>query len=245
MADQEVAKHTKKVFSLLAQDQHSFWHKVREILLEILIIIFAVSMSIWLHAIGEHRHEQQQVKTFLLGLKNDLQVDIEGTRKTIQRFRQASDQFKYLASLDPAATPDAEKFDIALEAMELPLFDVFYRKGRYDSFKTSGRLANIENEALLEDIVLFYESGTNATHLTVQYWNANRELLKNYIDNGADAGGAAARFKLIVAPKGKRLTKAMEAGPLKDLEGMVQFESKIIGQIDAMFPGEAAAHTSH
>ena len=245
MADQEVAKHTKKALQLLAGDQHTFWHKVREIALEVLIIIFAVSMSIWLHSVGEHRHEQQQVKTFLLGLKIDLQADIEGTNKTIKRFRDSSDRFAYLAKLDPAVPLNQEQFDKALEAIDLPLFDVFYHKARYEGFKTSGRLANIENEALLEDIVWLYESGTNATRLGVQNWNGNRDLLKNYIDNGVDAGGPAARFKLIVAPKGKRLCDAMQAGPISDLRGMVMIESKIIQQIEAMYPGEVSTTKSH
>jgi hypothetical protein len=75
MADQEIAKHTKNIWAVV-RSPHGFWHKVREMLLEIAIIVFAVSMSIWLHSVGEHRHEQAQVKTFLLGLKRDLQSDL-------------------------------------------------------------------------------------------------------------------------------------------------------------------------
>lgn len=75
MADQEIAKHTKKIWAVV-RSPHGFWHKVREMLLEIAIIVFAVSMSIWLHSVGEHRHEQAQVKSFLLGLKRDIQSDL-------------------------------------------------------------------------------------------------------------------------------------------------------------------------
>lgn len=45
---------------------------MREIALEISIIVFAVTLSFWLHGLGEHRHEQQQVKSFLLRLKRDI-----------------------------------------------------------------------------------------------------------------------------------------------------------------------------
>ena len=112
MADQEIAKHTKKMWTVLGSE-HGVWHKVREMLLEIVIIVFAVSMSIWLHSVGEHRHEQAQVKTFLLGLKRDIQSDLAQVNEIVA-FHHASDQrFAYLASLDPSEPPDRAKFNAA------------------------------------------------------------------------------------------------------------------------------------
>ena len=76
MAEQEIAKHTKNVISLVSRNEHGWRHKLSEIGLEIVTIVFAVSLSIWLHGLGEHRHEQEQVRDFLLGLRHDLQSDI-------------------------------------------------------------------------------------------------------------------------------------------------------------------------
>jgi|SRR5215204_4153433 len=76
MAEQEVIKHTKKVVGLWATN-NPFWHKVGEFFLEILIIVFAITVSIYFHDRSELKHQRHQTKEFLLGLKQDLKTDIE------------------------------------------------------------------------------------------------------------------------------------------------------------------------
>ena len=61
MAEEEVAKHTKKIYSIWNSKEHSFLHKLQEFFLEILIIVFAVTLSIWFHSWSEHKHEQKEV----------------------------------------------------------------------------------------------------------------------------------------------------------------------------------------
>src|SRR4051812_25535953 len=76
MAEQEVIKHTKKIYKIWGGKQHSFWQKVKDFIIEILIIVFAVSLSIWLHDKSETRHQQKEAKEFLNGLREDLLADI-------------------------------------------------------------------------------------------------------------------------------------------------------------------------
>jgi len=77
MAELEVAKHGKNVVHLMAKKEHALSHRLREIAVEIAIIVFAVSMSIWLHGLSEHHHQQQEVRSFLVGLKGDLEGDVK------------------------------------------------------------------------------------------------------------------------------------------------------------------------
>jgi hypothetical protein len=240
MADQEIAKHTKKVFKVFAQKHDTAWHKVRELALEIAIIVFAVSISIWLHGVSEHRHEQQQVKAFLLGLKIDLQTDITVMNKNIDAFRESDAKYGYLASLDPASPPDNEKFDAAYASIDDPLFGFIAHNGRYESFKSSGKLTNIENEALLERIAERYEFGLIAVRYGEVYWTANLERLKNFVENSANTGTREARYKLITSQKGKHLCAAMSSGPINDYLGMVDRDKRIIKDIDLAYPEEAA-----
>ncbi len=69
---EEVSKHSKKIFDSIKNSNHSFKEKVKEITIEIFIIVFAVSLSIWLHSWSEHRHEQNEAEKFLTELKEDL-----------------------------------------------------------------------------------------------------------------------------------------------------------------------------
>ena len=46
MAEQEVIKHTKQVYKIWTSKTHSFWHKLKEFAIEIVIIVFAVGMTV-------------------------------------------------------------------------------------------------------------------------------------------------------------------------------------------------------
>ena len=68
--EHEVQGHTKKIYKAWKDPRKKFWYKVKDIGIEIGIIVFAISLSIWFHSWSEHRHEQKDVKAFLIGLKN-------------------------------------------------------------------------------------------------------------------------------------------------------------------------------
>ena len=77
MADQEVVKHVKAAIAASRDKNKSWKHKLQEILLEVGIIVFAVSLSIWLHGWAEDRKDHQEEREFLLGLRQDLQADVK------------------------------------------------------------------------------------------------------------------------------------------------------------------------
>jgi hypothetical protein len=237
MADQEVIKHTKKVLSVMTHKEHSLGAKLREIALEVAVIVFAVSTSIWLHGVSEHRHEQEKVKTFLLGLKNDLLTNTESLKKESKFVRERRDVLAYLAALDPAASPDRAVFDAAMNKLMYPRFGVFLQAGRYESFKSSGRLMNIENEKLLQDIVFEFETGVRAIQGGEALTRDMYGNFRSYIDEGIDAG--VDPIKLVTAPKGKRLLNAMAATVLEDYRVMGERQDAMVRQIDVLFPDEA------
>ena len=63
MAEQEVIKHTKNIFAVW-NGSKGFWHKLGEFFLEIIIIVFAVSLSIYLHDSSEQKHRATKQKNF-------------------------------------------------------------------------------------------------------------------------------------------------------------------------------------
>src|SRR5258708_831768 len=76
MAEEEmVMKHTKAAYDALKTPKMNWKHKLKEILLEIVIIVFAVSISIWFHNWSERLKDRKEEKEFLTSLKKDLQDD--------------------------------------------------------------------------------------------------------------------------------------------------------------------------
>ena len=66
--EHELRKHIHKLVTEAANRKKSAWARVGEILLEMLIIIFAVWFAVFMERRREHHHEQKEVKEFLTGL---------------------------------------------------------------------------------------------------------------------------------------------------------------------------------
>lgn len=97
MAEQEVIKHTKNIFTLWGK-KNSIWHKIGEFILEILIIVFAITLSIYLHDRSVRKHQQHETREFLIGLKEDLTTDIAEMKEDMETFKRSNKAFRYVTS---------------------------------------------------------------------------------------------------------------------------------------------------
>ena len=99
MAQDEVVKHTRKIYKVWNSKEHTPWQKAKEFMLEILIIVFAVTLSIWVHDKSELAHQRKDVKEFLLGLKKDLEGDINEMKEDKKSYNLTHSAFRYINSL--------------------------------------------------------------------------------------------------------------------------------------------------
>ncbi|PRC93255.1 hypothetical protein [Solimicrobium silvestre] len=243
MAEQEISKHTLNALKTIANKENDIWHKLREVALEIFIIVFAVTLSIWMHEQGEHRHEQQQVKSFLIGLKADIQSDIADMNDNIQSYQEDDAIYSYLANLGPATTLDKVKFEDAYAHATVG-FNRFFipHNSRYEGFKSSGKLTSIEDDKLLQHIVSLHEEAMPVIHNSESGWIYNQNSLIHYLDVALDAPeGSDLPFKLITAPKGKRLSKSMIASPqlYERYHTYIELGTQIIKEIELAYPDSA------
>jgi len=154
--EHEVADHAKKIYSTAKSSKHSTGEKLKDILIEIFIIVFAVSLSIWFHNWSEHRHEQKEVKEFLKGLSKDLSEDVKHLSVQKNIVSRLQSNYRQIASLNKGQQTDAVT-DSLIAHFEVDLIVTRPNIGRYEGFKSSGKLGNIENDSLKEDILVFYE----------------------------------------------------------------------------------------
>lgn len=237
MAELEVAKHGKNIVQMAVKKEHPLAQKVREIVVEIVTIAFAVSLSIWLHGMSEHHHEQKQVRSFLLGLKSDLQTDIEGLKFLSQSYHDFDANFKYLASLDPNTAPDA-KFEEGYAHADINGY-FKARNSRYDGFRLGGKLTGIEDEKLLNEILSLYQEDYPAIQTSQGGWSTRQQKLRGYLDEVLVGDSTAEHYKAVTAPKGKRLVKGMIASPqlYERFDAYTERARRIIKAIDAAYPG--------
>jgi len=150
---EEVTKHTKKIFASAKNPDYSSSEKIKEILIEIFIIVFAVSLSIWLHSWSEHRHEQKEANKFLIELKEDLTRDIELLKENKQTAIKLNSNYKYILSLKK----DQKSDSLLGPYTDITSFSINFNSGRYEGFKSSGKIGTIENDKLKNKILAYYQ----------------------------------------------------------------------------------------
>lgn len=154
----EILKHTKKIYATSKNASHSFGEKVREIIVEILIIVFAVSLSIWFHNWSEHRHQQTETREFLEDLKVDLKNDIADMEAQNQRLTAFATKWNLFSSFTKSQVDslvrlrEADRFYFNLNPVSK-----IRNTGNYEGFRSSGKIGQIEDRHLKNLILNYYQ----------------------------------------------------------------------------------------
>jgi hypothetical protein len=237
MAELEVAKHGKNVIHLMTRKEHPVSHKIREIALEIAIIVFAVSMSIWLHGVSEHYHQQQEVRSFLVGLRTDLKDDVRSLTAIQAGYHGFDENFAYLSGLEADKAPDWKKFNDAWVLMDANWYFI-PNKSRFDGFMMGGKLNNIEDPAILNGILDLYQSLLPQIRTSEGGWATRQEKLRAFRDDTLDGDTAREHYALLTSPKGKRYLGMMHASPqlYERYQQYIAQSQQILKAIDKAYP---------
>lgn len=174
----EIIKHSKKIHSAMNNKEHSFKEKVKEVLTEIFIIVFAVTLSIWLHSWSEERHQQKDAQTFLIGLKEDLQNDISNLEDTKKTFHKTQQQISFVLHLTPKKI-DSLKANHQQIISGANFINTVVNNGRYEGFKSSGKINTIENQIIRNMILSYYQQTIpQIAHVEGSY----EKLISKYVD---------------------------------------------------------------
>ena len=185
MAEDEIIKHTKAAFNALKNPETGWKHKLQEILTEIFIIVFAITISIWLHNWSDKLHDSKEEKEFLTGLKKDLQSDIENIKSGEHFYAYCLQGMKYftIGGLGEKVIKDSvDKYSSIF--FSSTTFDP--HSSRYEGLKGSGIFGVIENKELLNSIINLHEATIlRITELNKVYWQY-KEKLENFIEGNAE-----------------------------------------------------------
>lgn len=154
----EILKHTKKIYATSKSTTHSFGEKAKEIIIEIVIIVFAVSLSIWFHNWSEHRHQQSETAEFLEDLKVDLKNDVADLEAQNLKLKSYSEKWNFFNNLTPTGV------DSLLQLKEENRFyfnlnpvSKVRNTGNYEGFRSSGKIGQIEDRQLKKLILNYYQ----------------------------------------------------------------------------------------
>lgn len=169
-------------------DKEKGWkHKLKDIVLEILIIVFAVSLSISLHNWSESRHDRHEEEEFLHGLKLDLESDLNEMSSDSANYSLALRGIKYFLRVSDGEALSKDSMD----AYGFLFYNTTYlvpNSGRFEGLKASGKLGVVQNKELRNDILDFYQEFVPMVNLNNDWINTYKSAyIGAYVNKNLDA----------------------------------------------------------
>jgi hypothetical protein len=240
VAEQEVIKHADKIIDTIKSQKLSYWEKVGEFLREIVIIVFAITLSIWFHNWSEQRSEQKQVKTFLLGLKHDINLDIEQTEQVIKEFNKFGELYTYIAGFSLNKKPDQDSLTHAISQLNSNIY-LRPNKNRFNGFLAAGKFNNIESDTLSAEILNYYQGVLLQVQSSEGGWGIAQNQLNEFIlNNTNDPSNSERLWETLSTPKGKYLAKRLIPWPqiYERYHYLIEKGKTIVSLIDKEYQGE-------
>ncbi len=239
MAEDEIIKHTKKIYKVWNSKEHSRLEKIKEFIIEIFIIVFAVSISIWLHNWSEHRNQQQDVKVFLLGLKEDLKSDIKEMEGDSAFYVTTSVAFNYITQIKYGEIVSIDSI-IKFETYIFNTTGLIPNNGRFEGFKSSGKIGLIEDNVLQNEILdLYQENIPSLITATNGYTERKNGLYKYLAETKKRKPDNTTNLTIILSDDiGQNLCSNLTytAQIVERYSNCIKTSEKIIEDIDRMYP---------
>jgi hypothetical protein len=157
-----------------------FGHKVGEFLLEIFIIIFAITISIYFHDRSVLKHQRHETKEFLEGLRQDLTTDIEEMNQDKSSFVQSEKVFYYITGRklgEPLNADTIRKY----YGYIFNTTGLIPNSGRFEGFKSAGKIGTIENKELQNNIMDLYQENIPNLINSTNFYTSKKQRLFEYI----------------------------------------------------------------
>jgi hypothetical protein len=237
--EHEITGHSRKVYKLWKNNDISPWKKIKEIGIEVLIIVFAVSFAAFIEREREHSTEQKEVKSFLLGIKVDLSKDIQEMQADEESYIGAAKAFKYLTSLPPGEKLNKDSLK-KYQGYLLNSTGLVPNDGRYQGFKSSGKISTIENGELQNDILDLYQESIPSLISNTDIYTQRKTVLFNYIFDvmKRNPDGSNNLADVLITDKAHNIagTLSYTTEVIERYEKVISKSKKIIAAIDHEYP---------
>jgi len=193
MAEEEIRKHAKAAYQVLKDPEKGWKQKLGGMIGEILIIVFAVSVSIWFHSWAEGRKDKSEEKEFLVGLKGDIQADMREMQLDLKSFDTLRQGIQYFGRVGGGEILNKDSLNI-YSWLFYGESQINPRISRFEALKGSGRLDIIENKELLLHTTDLYQKNFPQINRINDHFNSLRSniilpLLASHLQLDATGSG--------------------------------------------------------
>jgi hypothetical protein len=133
--EHELRKHIHNILTETTNRKRSVWKRLGEIMIEMIIIVFAVSFAVFMERQRELHHVENEVKGFLTGLTTDLENDIKEMGEDKLVYKNQATWMSYIGKTEKINQDSLRRYKWLLwNTTQLPV-----NNGRYEGFKSSGK----------------------------------------------------------------------------------------------------------
>ena len=202
--EHEIMGHTKKAVKIARNKEKGLGEKFREILIEVAIIIFAVSFAAFIERTREHYKERGEAKEFLIGLNSDIKNELAQVNQAKSQLNEMIKSYTSLQGYKMKDVDSLEKHDIK-ESFFIPKLNNRPLNGRYEGFKSSGKIQTIENDSLRNDILKLYQEDIPFIDFSESAFNTNQGRVEELLLSGSQDGYAKETdvLRTVISPRGK------------------------------------------
>jgi hypothetical protein len=169
MSENEIVKHLETAYKTAKNPQTHWLEKLKEILIEVLIIVFAVTISIWFHNWSDTLHEHREEREFLQGLRGDIQTDLDNAVGCKTFYDSSVIRFNYFFRVGTGMPLNQDSMKAYLGAF-FSSTDLDPNISRYEALKGSGKFGIIRNKDLLNRVIDLHESRIKRVEALNRYY---------------------------------------------------------------------------
>jgi hypothetical protein len=208
--ENEIKDFWQKASDIWGNSTVSIWGKLRKITIEMSVIIGSILLAQYIERIREKNHELREAKEFLLGLKDDISADVAEINDGIENYNDYKSLYGFLGNYDARKLPNKDTLnDLMLQIRG----NSFLRPNtsRYEGFKSSGKLDQIDNKKLLNHILEFYQEEIPKLQSSTNAWvDYHRKLNDLMVENIVEFPNGRNNFEQIITqPKCKNLCRRL------------------------------------
>jgi hypothetical protein len=165
------------------QNTQSIWSNIQKMLREVLIIIFGVTISIWFANWNDKRKEREEVKTFLVDLREDLIEDTVSMNRRIELLKPNIQKYRFAINLTNTQLDSITKAKGSVK-FNFDIIPLQFNNGNYQGFKSSGKIGYIDNKELKKQILLYYEQAIpSLKEVEIEYLAYQKALRNIFYDD--------------------------------------------------------------
>jgi len=139
MAEEKIIKHTGDAARALLKKGVDWKKKIGEFLFEIVIIVIAVSITLWFHNWNDHLHEKRLARGFLAGIRSDLKTTADSLEIDVKHHQHTLDYYDTIWAQIRENRVDRKFMDRGSGNLT-NMVGFAFDNSRFESFKSSGNL---------------------------------------------------------------------------------------------------------